>query len=259
MTTLVKIGGNVVDDPSALRKFCSDFAAIKGSKILVHGGGALASRMQQQLGMQPLMVEGRRVTDSDTLKVVTMVYAGWCNKNIVAMLQAEGCNAIGLAGCDAALITARKRAPRPLSDGSGTVDYGYVGDVLPSSVNVAALRALLDQGLVPVFCAINHDGQGNLLNTNADTVACAISCAINAKLLYCFEKNGVLYDRFDEDSVIPELNPRSYALLRAEGRIADGMIPKLDNAFKALSEGAASVTVMHAGRLLEESGTKLVL
>ncbi len=260
MTTVVKIGGNVVDNPAALEKFCSDFAAMPGEKILVHGGGALASRLQKALGIEPRMIDGRRVTDAQTLKVVTMVYAGWCNKTIVSLLQARGCNAIGLSGPDASMITATRRPPVPAGDGSGALlDFGNVGDVGPESVNVIGLRAMLEAGLVPVFCAITHDGSGNLLNTNADSVACAISCAINAKLLYCFEKNGVLYDKFDEDSVIPELDPRSYAGLRAEGRIADGMIPKLDNAFKALSNGTLSVTIMNACNLPDESGTKLLL
>ena len=259
MTTVVKIGGNIIDSEKSLRKFCSDFASLGGRKILVHGGGVMASQLQRRLGEEPVMVEGRRVTDENALRAVTMTYAGWCNKHIVALLQACGCNAIGLAGCDASLITASRRPPVALSDGSGTLDYGFVGDVRKDSIDTATLLGLLGMGLVPVFCAINHDGQGNLLNTNADTVACAISCAINAKLLYCFEKNGVLYDRFDEESVIPELDTRLYARLCAEGRIADGMIPKLDNAFKALGEGAAEVRIMHAGNLLSESGTRLAL
>lgn len=259
MITLVKIGGNVVDNPELLAQFCKDFAALEGPKALVHGGGVMASQMQKQLGMEAVMIEGRRVTDEEALKVVTMVYAGWCNKNIVAQLQANGCNAIGLAGCDASVIKAKKRAPRTLSDGVTVVDYGFVGDVSPECVNAAFIHSLLDAGVVPVFCAINHDGAGRLLNTNADTIASSISVAINAKLLYCFEKNGVLYDRNDESSVIPVINPETYARLKAEGRIADGMIPKLDNSFAALRAGAAGVVIKHSSDLLKESGTTLCL
>ena len=256
---LVKIGGNVVDDEELLRRFCRDFAALEGPKVLVHGGGAPASRLQRQLGMEPKMVEGRRVTDEDTLRIVTMVYAGWCNKHIVALLQAEGCDAIGLSGCDASTVTAERRAPRLLSDGITRVDYGFVGDVSPESVNVKAIRGMIGAGLVPVFCAINHDGRGNLLNTNADTMAASISSALNAELLYCFEKNGVLCDEFDESSVIPVIGPKKFEQLKAEGRIAGGMIPKLENAFAALRSGSASVVVKHSSDLLRDSGTRLTL
>ena len=259
MITLVKIGGNVVDNPELLAKFCKDFAALEGPKVLVHGGGVMASQMQKQLGMEAVMIEGRRVTDESALKVVTMVYAGWCNKNIVAQLQACGCNAIGLAGCDASVIRAKKRAPKTLSDGVTVVDYGFVGDVTPECVNSRFIHTLLDSGAVPVFCAINHDGEGHLLNTNADTIASSISVAINAKLLYCFEKNGVLYDRNDDNSVIPVINPDSYSRLKAEGRIADGMIPKLDNSFAALRAGASAVVIKHSSDLLKDTGTTLSL
>lgn len=260
MTTVVKIGGNVVDNPAALEKFCSDFAAMPGEKILVHGGGALASRLQKALGIEPRMIDGRRVTDAQTLKVVTMVYAGWCNKTIVSLLQARGCNAIGLSGPDASMITATRRPPVPAGDGSGALlDFGNVGDVGPESVNVIGLRAMLEVGLVPVFCAITHDGSGNLLNTNADSVACAISCAINAKLLYCFEKNGVLYEKFDETSVIPLIGPEKFLRLKTEGRIAEGMIPKLENSFAALRSGTASVVIKNSSDLLRDTGTRLTL
>lgn len=259
MIKVVKIGGNVVDNEELLRQFCRDFAQIQGPKLLVHGGGALASRMQKQLGMEPRMIEGRRVTDEDTLRIVTMVYAGWCNKHISALLQAAGCNALGLSGCDASVITAGRRPPKTLSDGCTLVDYGYVGDVTPASVNSAAIRGFLDSGLVPVFCAINHDGRGNLLNTNADTVASSISAALNAELLYCFEKNGVLYDKFDETSVIPSIGPEKFDRLKAEGRIAEGMIPKLENSFAALRQGAASVVIKHSSDLLHDTGTRLTL
>lgn len=259
MTRLVKIGGNVVEDDRMLESFCRDFAALEGRKILVHGGGVMASRIQRELGMQPLMVEGRRVTDAQTLKIVTMVYAGWCNKHIVAMLQACGCNAIGLAGCDASVIEAKRREPRILSDGKTKMDYGFVGDVKPDSVNTSFINQLLDSQIVPVFCAINHDARGSLLNTNADTVASSIAASLNAELVYCFEKNGVLYDINDESSTIPLITPRICESLKAEGRIAEGMIPKLDNSFAALRAGVSSVTIKRASDLLEDRGTKLTL
>ena len=219
----------------------------------------MASQMQKQMGMEAVMIEGRRVTDEAALKIVTMVYAGWCNKNIVAQLQGYGCNAIGLSGCDASVIKARKRAPRTLEDGVTVVDYGYVGDVSAESVNAEFIHSLLDSGLVPVFCAINHDGQGNLLNTNADTIASSICVALKAKLLYCFEKNGVLYDRNDDNSVARSIDPEYYEQLKAERRIADGMIPKLDNSFSALRAGAAGVVIKHSSDLLKDRGTVLCL
>jgi len=256
MISLYKVGGNVVDDPVALDRFCRQFAALEGPKVLVHGGGVLASQVQKALGQEPVKIEGRRVTDAKALEVVTMVYAGWCNKDIVARLQGLGCNAIGLAGCDGGVITARKRPPKTLSDGVTQVDFGFVGDVSPASVDAGLVRRLLDAGLVPVFCAINHDGAGQLLNTNADTVASAISVALGAKLFYCFEKNGVLCDRNDDTSVVPVLDPPTYQRLKAEGRVAEGMIPKLDNAFRALRDGAAGVVIRNAD-LSVPGGTQL--
>ena len=259
MISLYKIGGNVVDDPQALERFCAEFAALPGPKVIVHGGGVRASQVQKALGQEPVKIEGRRVTDAATLEVVTMVYAGLCNKDIVARLQKHGCNAIGLAGCDGSVVKARRRAPKTLSDGVTKVDFGFVGDVTAESVNVPLVKQLLDAGLTPVFCAINHDGAGQLLNTNADTMASAISVALGAKLFYCFEKNGVLCDRNDDDSVIPVLDPGAYARLKAEGRVADGMVPKLDNAFGALRDGAAGVVIRSAAGLTEPGGTELKL
>ena len=174
MITVVKCGGQVLDDASLFKSFCRDFAALEGPKVLVHGGGALAGKVQKALGMEPVKYEGRRVTDDATLQVVTMVYAGWCNKQMVALLQSFGCNAVGLAGCDGSVITAAKRPPKALSDGR-VVDFGWVGDVTPDSVNADFLRQLLDAGYTPVLCAINHDGAGQLLNTNADTVASSVA------------------------------------------------------------------------------------
>lgn len=257
MITVVKIGGNVVDNEQALRDFCHDFAKLDGPKVLIHGGGVMASRMLGELGIESRMVEGRRVTDAESLRVVTMVYAGWCNKHITALLQSEGCNAIGMSGCDGNVIRASRRAPRTLSDGQTKLDYGFVGDVKKESVNAPLLELLCSRGLVPVLCAINHDGSGQLLNTNADTVASAVSSALSAKLYYCFEKNGVLYDKFDDASVIPLIDRKKFEELKAEGVIADGMLPKIENAFKALDEGSCEVVIKNSDALLEDSGTRI--
>lgn len=257
MIQVFKIGGNVVDNPVMLSDFLKDFAAIPGPKVLVHGGGVMASQMQKALGMTPVMIQGRRVTDEETLKVVTMVYAGWCNKRITAMLQANGCNAIGLTGADCNAICAKRRPPVDI-DGE-MVDYGFVGDVKPEGVNTAFLKSLLEQGIVPVLCAINHDGKGNLLNTNADTIASSVAIALGAgtRLVYCFEKDGVLADKDDDNSVIPHISKAEFTRLKAEGVIADGMIPKLQNAFKAIDAGIDSVVIKHARNILNETGTIL--
>lgn len=287
MIKIVKIGGNVVDNPELLREFVKDFAAMPGMKALVHGGGVMASQMQKSMGMMPQMIEGRRVTDEDTLKVVTMVYAGWCNKNITALLQAEGCNAIGLSGADGNAIKARKRPPVHVESIGQDVDYGYVGDVTGESVNAGFIYSLMERGIVPVFSAINHDGEGNLLNTNADTIASSVAIAManyryrsprevccrceecthcsddgrlshETELIYCFEKDGVLYDKDDDNSVIPEIDRERFAELKAEGRVADGMIPKLANSFKAIDSGVARVIIKHARNLNNDKGTTLV-
>ena len=290
MIKVIKIGGNIVDNPELLRKFARDFAEMPGMKILVHGGGVMASQMQKAMGMIPQMIEGRRVTDDETLKVVTMVYAGWCNKNITALLQSERCNAIGLSGADGNAIRASKRAPMKVQNAQTgeemTVDYGYVGDVTADSVNAKFLYSLLERGITPVLCAINHDGEGNLLNTNADTIASSVAVAMAnyryrshrevcckcedcthcsddgrlthlVNLIYCFEKDGVLYDKDDDTSVIPEINEEYFAQLKAEGRVADGMIPKLSNAFKAISNGVDKVIIKHALNLNSNIGTTL--
>ena len=254
MIRVVKCGGQVLDDPALLEAFCRDFAALEGPKVLVHGGGALAGKVQKALGMEPVKYEGRRVTDGPTLQVVTMVYAGWCNKQVVSLLQSFGCNAIGLSGCDGSVITASRRPPKALSDGR-VVDFGWVGDVTPGSVRTEFLRLLLDNGLTPVLCAINHDGAGQLLNTNADTVASSVAAALGAGLTTCFEQPGVLQDRNDPASVIPVIDKETYASLKADGIVADGMIPKLDQAFDALEQGAAEVRICHSSALLTGGGT----
>ena len=286
MIKVVKIGGNVVDNEALLQSFCQDFAAMEGPKVLVHGGGVMASAIHKALGQTPVKIEGRRVTDEETLKVVTMVYAGWCSKHITALLQAEGCNAIGLSGADGNAIKAAKRAPVHVESLGESVDYGYVGDVTPESVNAKFIYSLLEKGMVPVFNAINHDGEGNLLNTNADTIASSIAVAMagyryrsprevccrceecthcsddgrlthETELIYCFEKDGVLYDKDDDGSVIPEMDRKRFEELKAEGRVADGMIPKLTNAFKAIDKGVSKVIIKHARNLLTDKGTVL--
>ena len=287
MIKVVKIGGNVVDNPSLLREFVRDFAAMPGMKVLIHGGGVMASQMQKEMGMVPNMIEGRRVTDEDTLKVVTMVYAGWCNKHITALLQAEGCNAIGLTGADGNVIKARKRPPVMVGSLGKEVDYGYVGDVSADCVNAGFIYSLLERGIVPVFNAINHDGEGNLLNTNADTIASSVAVAManyryrspkdvccrceecthcsddgrlthETELIYCFEKDGVLYDKDDDSSVILEIGREMFASLKEEGRVADGMIPKLTNSFKAIDSGVSRVIIRHARNLNNNKGTVLI-
>lgn len=275
-----------MDNPELLNKFVADFAEMPGMKILVHGGGVMASQMQKSMGMVPQMIEGRRVTDEETLRVVTMVYAGWCNKNITALLQAQGCNAIGLTGADGNAIKARKRPPVYVESLNREVDYGFVGDVSAESVNAKFIYSLLEKGIVPVFNAINHDGEGNLLNTNADTIASSVATAMAnyqyrtrrevccrceecthcsddgrlthiVELLYCFEKDGVLYDKDDDASVIPEIDREKFAQLKGEGRVADGMIPKLTNSFKAIDNGVERVVIKHARNLLNTIGTVL--
>jgi len=258
MIRVVKCGGQVLDDTALLRNFCRDFAAMEGPKVLVHGGGALAGRFQKALGIEPVKYEGRRVTDDATLQVVTMVFAGWCNKQMVAFLQAEGCNALGLSGCDGSVVTAAKRPPKTLSDGR-TVDFGWVGDVTAASVRKDLLLSLMEKGLVPVLCAINHDGAGQLLNTNADTMAGSVAAALGAELVTCFEQPGVLRDVRDPASVIPHIDRATYPVLKAEGVVANGMIPKLDQAFAALAQGAVSVRICHSSALLTGEGTYLSL
>ena len=250
--TVVKIGGNVIDDADALKSFVKDFAKLEGPKILIHGGGKEATKMSAKLEIPTTMIEGRRVTDAATLDVVTMVYAGLINKRIIALLQAEGCNAIGLTGADANVVTATRRNPVP-------IDYGYVGDIDPAKIDDSFIANLLDSGIVPVFCAIMHDGKGNLLNCNADSVASSIAIAASriapADLCFCFEKAGVLADIDDPTSLIRSITTDIYAGLKESGVVNKGMIPKIDNAFKAISSGVRSVTIKYSGDLLVDTGT----
>jgi len=236
--TVVKIGGNVIDDAKALEAFLKDFAAIQGAKILVHGGGKLATRTAENLGITAVFHEGRRITDAPMLDVAVMTYAGLINKSITAKLQGFGNNAMGFTGADGNLILSKKRT-------NTTVDFGLVGDVV--SVNSELLKMLLLQDVVPVFSAITHDGNGQLLNTNADTIAStlAIACSnfFDVKLLYCFDKKGVLLDVNSEDSVIKELTFENYNDLKEQGIIHSGMLPKLENCFNALNQGVAQIGI----------------
>ena len=245
-----KIGGNVVDNPEKLEKFAADFAAVRGPKVLIHGGGAIASQMQKKLGFTPVMIEGRRVTDADTLRIVTMVYAGWCNKTIVALLQKNGCNAIGLSGVDGAVIKAVKRPPVRLASTGETVDYGFVGDLKPENIDADFIIRLTEMGMTPVFCAITCTAEGQLLNTNADTVASSIAMSLARKtetgLVFCFEKDGVLADKDDDSSLIERIDAVTFERLKAEKVVADGMLPKLENAFKAIANGVSQVVIKNS-------------
>ncbi|MDW8330496.1 MAG: acetylglutamate kinase [Cyclobacteriaceae bacterium] len=250
---IIKIGGHVLDDEPALEKFLNDFAALEEPKILVHGGGKQATVLSKKLGIEPQMVNGRRLTDERTLELVTMVYGGLINKNLVVQLQRRGCNAIGLTGADGNLIRATKRPP-------GEIDYGFAGDVTPDGVNTALLYFLLKQNTVPVIAPLTHDGN-TLLNTNADTLASVIAVALrmhfNIRLIYCFEKKGVLRNPDDEQSVIPIISKSSYQQLLAEGVFRNGMLPKLQTAFQALEQGVHEIVISHARALLQNRGNEV--
>ena len=254
MINVVKIGGNVVDSPAALAAFLRDFASLKGPTILVHGGGKEATRLSTTLGIETQMIDGRRVTDRQTLDVVTMVYAGLINKRIVAMLQAEGCNAVGLSGADGNVIPARRRPANP-------VDYGFVGDIDPSAVNDRFIASLLAAGVTPVFCAICHDDAGTLLNCNADSVAAAVAQGASridaTRLTYCFEKAGVLRDVDDPASVIELVTAESFVTLREQGIVAKGMIPKIENAIACAAAGVSEVRICQAEALTVGGGTTI--
>lgn len=250
--SIIKIGGNIIDNEVALKQFLKDFAAYPSPKILVHGGGKLATRLSEKLEIPTTMIDGRRVTDEETLRVVTMVYAGWINKTITAQLQALNCNAIGLSGADAGLIRATRRSPVP-------VDFGHVGDIASDGVDSQRIHSFLEQGVTPIFCSITADAEGRLLNCNADTIASAIAVAMvdtyNVRLIYCFEKQGVLSNPDDEQSVIPEINAENYTRLKSTGVVTHGMIPKIDNAFKAIDAGVKEVHIKHAANLNKGYGT----
>ena len=255
MIQVIKIGGGVLENEAQRDAFLRQFAAIEGPKILVHGGGRLATTMADRLGVETHMIDGRRVTDKETLDIVTMVYGGLVNKQVVAQLQTIGVNAIGLTGVDGGWM---KSVKRPIKNG---IDYGYVGDVI--EVKGAHLRTLLDNGLTPVIAPITFSADGLLLNTNADTVASETAIAMaeamrregdeargNVQLTFCFEKAGVLSNPDDESSVISKIIPEDYAQLKADGIISGGMLPKIDNAFAALQEGVQTVRITHASNIL---------
>jgi len=243
---IIKIGGNVIDNSENLYHFLKDFTALPGYKILVHGGGKAATQLSETLGIETKLVDGRRITDVETLRVVTMVYGGLINKNIVAQLQRFGTNAIGLTGADGDFIRTKKRPVK-------TIDYGFVGDIDENSIKPQNVSNLMDAGFTPVFCALTHDGEGQLLNTNADTIASALAVALakmyHTTLIYCFEKKGVLKDINDEDSLIREIDPQHYEELKIKQIIHSGMLPKLDNAFTAISCGVKAVIIGHSDDL----------
>ena len=252
--TLIKVGGKIVEEEATLQALLSDFAAIEGRKVLVHGGGRSATKLAARLGIESQMVNGRRITDAETLKIVTMVYGGLVNKNIVARLQACGVNALGLTGADMDVIRSVKR---PVKD----VDYGFVGDV--ERADATLLGDLIAKGVVPVMAPLTHDGCGNMLNTNADTIAGetakALAQLFDVTLVYCFEKRGVLRDENDDDSVIPQITRADFEQLVADGVVQGGMIPKLENAFEALRAGVSQVIITQASAInTPGEGTRII-
>lgn len=253
--TIVKIGGNIIDGSEELNRFLLQFAKIENPKILVHGGGKMATQLAQKMGVETKMVEGRRITDFETLKIAVMVYAGWINKSLVASLQKLGCNSIGMSGADGDTVPATRRPTKP-------IDFGYVGDVDPYQINTSLLTSILGRGITPVFCAVTHDGSGTLFNTNADTMASSIAIAMSrdytTNLIYCFEKDGVLEDVNDNSSIIPLISKESYQNLRERNVISEGMVPKIENAFFALDNAVSKVSIKSSENLLVNRGTILV-
>ncbi len=248
--TIIKVGGKIVEEDATLYKLLDDFAAIQGYKLLVHGGGRSATKLAEKLGIESRMINGRRITDEETLKVVTMVYGGLVNKNIVAGLQARGVNALGLTGADMNVIRSRKRSVKE-------VNYGFVGDV--EQINASFLAELIQKNVVPVMAPLTHDGKGSMLNTNADTIAGetakALASFFDVTLIYCFEKKGVLRDENNDNSVIPQITPMEFKAYVEEGVIQGGMIPKLENAFDALNAGVCKVVITLFSEINEKSGT----
>ncbi len=247
---IIKIGGNVLDDEKSLKRFLKDFASIQAPKILIHGGGKIATKLGEQLGIESHYVKGRRITDAQTLDLVTMVYGGLVNKQIVAQLQAHHCNAMGVTGADGNLIKASRR---PV----GEVDFGFVGDITPDSVNSTLLYFLLKQNVIPVFAPLTHEN-GVMLNTNADTIASVLAISLSkhfdVRLIFCFEKTGVLRDVTKEDSVIRSLNKELYDSLLKSGSFHDGILPKLENAFSAINHGVKEVLIGEHTCLLDNIG-----
>ena len=252
--SVIKVGGAVLENDSSLSAFLDRFVAFPGLKILVHGGGRAATKLSEKLGIASQLVEGRRITDSDTIEIATMVYGGLINKKTVAALQAKGCNAAGFTGADMNLVTAQKRLVQ-------NIDYGFVGDI--TKVNHKAFTNLLKTGITPVIAPLTHDGLGQLLNTNADTMASAIAVAManifSVSLVYCFEKAGVLSNPDDDKSIISVLKPDSYQAYKDQGIIHSGMIPKIDNSFDALGKGVKQVIITSASSLDINTGTKIIV
>ena len=250
--TVIKVGGKIVEEEATLNRLLDDFATIEGHKVLVHGGGRSATKIAAQLGIESKMVNGRRITDSETLKVVTMVYGGLVNKNVVAGLQARGVNALGLTGAD---MNVMRSVKRPVKE----VDYGFVGDV--EKVDALLLSDLIYKGVVPVMAPLTHDGKGHMLNTNADTIAGetakALAAHFDVTLDICFEKKGVLRDEKDDDSVIPLITPAEFKQYVADGIIQGGMIPKLENSFAAIDAGVSEVIITLASAISGEEGTRI--
>lgn len=249
--TVVKVGGAIVEDPQSLDQLLQNFAAIEGPKVLVHGGGRRATKVATSLGIESKMVNGRRITDAEMLEVVTMVYGGLVNKNIIAQLQSKGINALGLTGADMDVIHSHKR---PQKNG---IDYGFVGDV--EHVNGFALRNIIEQGITPVMAPLTHDGKGNMLNTNADTIASETAKALarfyDVTLIYSFEKKGVLSNPEDDESVIPTITRQDFEQYVANGTVAGGMIPKLENALAAVDSGVSQVIITLASAIDGKHGT----
>ena len=243
---VVKVGGNVIENRKSLNNFLVDFTKIRGAKILVHGGGKEATQMAHKLNIPVQIIEGRRVTDKANLEIISMLYAGKLNKTIVALLQSYNCDSLGLTGADGNSIVAKKRSSKP-------IDFGFVGDVI--SVNSALFNLLLNQKITPVCCAVTHDKNGQLLNTNADTIASEIASSMSAyyevTLSYCFEKKGVLKKLMDEDSIIPSINSNQYEYLKKEGIINEGMLPKIKNCFEALKKGVTKVRIGNSKMITE--------
>lgn len=252
---VIKVGGNVLDDPAAQHAFLQKFAAVQSRKILVHGGGKIATNIGKQLGIEANYINGRRITDEATIDLVTMVYGGLVNKKLVAALQTLGCNAIGLTGADANIIPAEKR---PVT----TVDYGFVGDVKHEKIAASTLELLMENSLVPVVAPLTHDVHGQMLNTNADTIASALAVALSAhydvRLIYCFEKKGVLENVDDNDSVISMINKERYSSLLQDKKLADGILPKIENAFAAIEQGVQEVLIGDANDLAENITGKTI-
>lgn len=250
--TIIKVGGKIVEEPLSLERLLNDFANIPGNKLLVHGGGRSATQIAAQLGIETKMVDGRRVTDAEMLRVVTMVYGGLVNKSIVAQLQARNINAMGLTGADLDIIRSHKRQPNP-------IDFGFVGDV--DKVDGKRLAQLISTGIVPIMAPLTHDGEGNLLNTNADTIAGEVAKALtpyyNISLIFCFEKAGVMQDIDDEESVIPHINAADFNRLVDNGTIQGGMIPKIQNAIEAIDAGVKEVIITKATAIDSSRGTKI--